>query len=267
MILATSQRRHRLPCEKWRKGLALFSKLSCSQKKENEKPLTVRAAATEKIVRRRPCPSPGIHSEDLTASQFANITGIKIKKVGKYADGFFDLQADSSDDDDDDDDDDEEDKDEENDNGNDENEEPVVMTTTTIYSAPTSTSGSRAKLPRIWESNFWQRNNNNNSRYCPATSFSSSSSNPLSSDGGFTLLSTSSTEASTMSLSPPNNETPYISLLRHQSARERPTNPSIIQKGRFKIVIGQDDDLTIDKPIITPEKHCVEWKRKRSCTT
>ncbi|KAF7729662.1 hypothetical protein EC973_004035 [Apophysomyces ossiformis] len=253
-------------------------------KQEPDRPLTVRAAATEKLVRRRPSPCPGIHSEDLTASQFANITGIKIRKVGKYADDRpGDLQsgdisdeeeADESDNDDEDQYDD--DHDEESDDEKKRNEDR--RRPTSIHSVPSTES--RAKLPRIWESDFWQPNsheaqhhhhhhhNNNNhptSSYGHAISLSSTSSNLLSSEGGFTVLS-ASTRGSSMSLSPP-IETPYISLLRQNSAHEHSNNPSTFQRGRFEIVLGQDVDPTIAKPIITHENRCVEWKRKRSCTT
>lgn len=39
--------------------------------------------------------------------------------------------------------------------------------------------------------------------------------------------------------------------------------PSMIQKGRFKIVWGRDDN----EPIVAPAPHVVEWKRKRACST
>ncbi|CAO3694080.1 unnamed protein product [Rhizopus stolonifer] len=61
---------------KWKRKLAFPLKLHRNHKRNGS--ATVRAAATEKYVKRNS--QPEITSEDLTASQFANITGIKKKR-------------------------------------------------------------------------------------------------------------------------------------------------------------------------------------------
>ncbi|KAI8985268.1 hypothetical protein BDB01DRAFT_850306 [Pilobolus umbonatus] len=126
---------------------------------------TVLAAATEKFIRSKPTV---IHSEDLTASQFAQLTGIHTRR-STYSMDSLDI---SSDDD----------------------------------------STKSTQSVNIWDSNFWKDH-------------------PL-------------------------------SLTRELSEPGGRKVPSMIQKGRFKIVWGQDDN----EPIVAPETHVVEWKRKRTCT-
>ncbi|ORE12697.1 hypothetical protein BCV71DRAFT_252114 [Rhizopus microsporus] len=136
---------------KWKKKLTIPLKRHRNNVHWNGS-ATAKAAATEKFIRR----NKEVLSEDLTASQFANITGIK--KTKRYEE-----EAHLSDDD--------------------------ADSTTTSASQPLLVS-SLTSLP----------------------------------------------------------------LTRHKS------EPGVIQKGRFKITWGMDDESAM----ITPEINCVEWKRKKN---
>ncbi|KAI8886847.1 hypothetical protein K501DRAFT_243455 [Backusella circina FSU 941] len=189
---------------KWKKRLSNLShKLQRSNKNHwNASSATVLAAATEKYIRHEDT----ICSEDLTASQFANLTGINRKSQS--------LQSLVLDDDSDDDD---EDEPQEYDDVDIEHSKPVM---------------------RIWDSHFWQDNR------VPQSKQLESSSN--------------------------NNKKPTSILISSQPLGRQLSEPggkripSMIQKGRFKIVWGADDD---NEPVAAPESHCLEWKRKRASTS
>ncbi|ORE04346.1 hypothetical protein BCV72DRAFT_231714 [Rhizopus microsporus var. microsporus] len=162
---------------KWKKKLTIPLKRHRNNVHWNGS-ATAKAAATEKFIRRN---KQEVLSEDLTASQFANITGIK--KTKRYEE-----EAHLSDDD--------------------------ADSTTTSASQPLS----------IWDSHFWHNDRQTE------TSITSSASQPC-------ISSLTS-----------------LPLTRHKS------EPGVIQKGRFKITWGMDDESAM----ITPEINCVEWKRKKN---
>ncbi|KAI8384622.1 uncharacterized protein BYT42DRAFT_563116 [Radiomyces spectabilis] len=236
MSMATAlQQQHHFHGHWCKKGLAFFHR---KKQRSNYYLPTVMAAATEKYVRHRPSsvhdPYPHSHSrqmltsEDLTASQFAILTGIKIKKIGKYQDPSFYLENedDSSDDDGDDD-------EELND---DHLSLPMTIRSERNYASSSSLSShTMPHKPRIWDSNFWHSPHGStvttplHSR-CSSSTMTTSSSMPLSS-----------------------------------SHTMKSRSPNVIQKGRFQIMIGQIDHHP-SHPITTPEKNVVEWKRKRSLT-
>lgn len=183
---------------------------------------TAMAAATEKYIRhRKNSPTDtseiAIHSEDLTASQFANLTGIKTKKNPVYysssSAGEMYVEEEDSDEEDDED-------------------------SRDFYTASVSSSHKQNNQPamKIWDSHFWQDNNQRKS--LPSI--------PLNTSVSMNEI------ASEKLCSQP--------LSRHISEPGGARVPSMIQKGRFKIVWGGDDN----EPIVRPESHCVEWKRKRA---
>lgn len=264
---------------KWRKSFAsMLSKTHLSHKYDAA---TVRAAATEKVVRHRPqsddssqgvaLVSPAtLSSEDLTASQFASLTGMKVRKLSGESDPY---------DDDDDEDaidgpltpnsthhpssdpnDDEDDEDDMSANYAFTNPTGLLVQhqNAMLYQVPMARSLStqseqrrRSHLPQIWDSAFWQEQTKNNKpgvnplplRYYASTS-STSSNRP--SSMGSTFSSCSSAHSTERPLTKANN---------------------VILKGRFKIVVGQenaDDEENDEKPA---EPQVLEWRRKRACTT
>ncbi|KAG2228981.1 hypothetical protein INT48_007272 [Thamnidium elegans] len=188
---------------KWKKRLINLShKLHLSNNHNNHwnassSSATAMAAATEKFIRHStPATSEIlIHSEDLTASQFANLTGIKTKRASFYTSTPEENAHD-------------------------------------FYTASLSSSSHHKHQPamKIWDSHFWKNDKN----------LASSAS----------LKDISSTEK-IISSQP---------LSRHTSEPGGQRVPSMIQKGRFKIVWGGDDN----EPITPIAPQCVEWKRKRA---
>ncbi|GAA5815067.1 hypothetical protein MFLAVUS_008573 [Mucor flavus] len=175
---------------KWKKGLALLS----SKLQHKQRSPTTKAAATEKILRHNSTTTI-IKCEDLTAKEFAQMAGIKIKEEDF-------LTAD---------------------------DEPMYLTTksTTTYHQMTSisTTLSTKSCHQIWDSDFWQSNQANNNKKTKPNKKTN------------------------------NNDTLFISQLRSS-----PPTLNTIQKGRFKIVVGQDDC----EPVNQYQHVVLEWKRKRS---
>ncbi|KAI9321324.1 hypothetical protein BX666DRAFT_1874608 [Dichotomocladium elegans] len=109
---------HSVDARRWRKGLALFSRRSkhcCS-------PMAL-AAGTEKYLRHS---SPEVRCEDLTAREFAQLAGIKIKDD-------FDATTTAP---------------------------PLMLNVNNQSTTHTSlSSDSVSRCPRIWDSDFWQQEN------------------------------------------------------------------------------------------------------------
>ncbi|KAI9251117.1 hypothetical protein EDC94DRAFT_622282 [Helicostylum pulchrum] len=205
---------------KWKKRLINLShKLHRSNNHNNHwnasSSATAMAAATEKFIRHSTPVSSEIviHSEDLTASQFADLTGIKTKRASLYTSTPGDMSVDE-------------------DESDEEDDEDVRD----FYTASLSSSHKHQPVMKIWDSHFWKDANNDNNN----TKLASSAS----------LKDISSTEK-TISSQP---------LSRHTSEPGGQRVPSMIQKGRFKIVWGGDDN----EPVTPTAPQCVEWKRKRA---
>ncbi|KAI8145422.1 hypothetical protein BJV82DRAFT_603608 [Fennellomyces sp. T-0311] len=105
------------------------------------------------------------------------------------------------------------------------------------------------KAPQIWDSEFWEHETTSTKpqqqpmsiMMAPARSYASTAS-------------TSSTYSAFSDCSTTNDTSDVPQLVR--------SRPSVIRKGRFKIVLGnEDEDDTPTQPQV------VEWRRKRSCTT
>jgi hypothetical protein len=169
---------------------------------------TALAAATEKYIRAEST-EIAIHSEDLTASQFANLTGIKTKRNSSHS--IYSREYIDSDSEDD-------------------SEDEYYSTTAT------STNCSNTSM-RIWDSHFWQ-----NGRKSLPTIITP----PLTKSTSLNQVSVTTPTTTNLTSQP---------LVRNLS---EPAKNSCVQKGRFKIIWGQDDNTEI-KPV-----QCVEWKRKRT---
>ncbi|KAI8074260.1 uncharacterized protein B0P05DRAFT_547886 [Gilbertella persicaria] len=173
---------------KWKR---FFSR---KHKRLGKSPTTL-AAATEKVL----CQEEQVKCEDLTAKEFAQIAGIKIKSSSSsssssLSDGECDLNT----------------------------IQPIILSQMTSISTRTATSSKSCH--QIWDSDFWQSNTNNNN----------------------------------------DNDTLFISRLRSNTLCSKNNNltvPGVIQKGRFKIVVGQDD---CHEPVNQHHHVVLEWKRKRS---
>ncbi|CAO3637069.1 unnamed protein product [Mucor hiemalis] len=219
---------------KWKKRLIKFShKLQRShhnhQRDRNASmptSATVLAAATEKFIRHTPT-EIAIHSEDLTASQFANMTGIKTKRnsINSFTPDKYE---------------------DEDDEDSDEDDRDYYYSTTSVSS---SSKQPCQPIMRIWDSHFWQDSAAavGHRKSLPVTSAELSSS----------ITSTTSMQEIASKAATEVNSHP---MCRHASEPGGNKVPSMIQKGRFKIVWGNDDSL----PITAPTSHCVEWKRKRA---
>lgn len=211
---------------KWRKGLALLS--SKLQHKHLRSP-TTKAAATEKILRHHSTTTI-IKCEDLTAKEFAQMAGIKIK----------------------------------DDDANDEEIEDQVerefllanedggmyLTTksTSTYNnqhhqmTSISTTLSTKSCHQIWDSDFWVSSNGSDLTTTTTNSHKKTK--------------TTNNHHKPLEKKTNNNDTLFISQLRSSP----PTLNTTIQKGRFKIVVGQDDC----EPVNQYQSVVLEWKRKRS---
>ncbi|KAI9020946.1 hypothetical protein CLU79DRAFT_206022 [Phycomyces nitens] len=228
--------------------------------------VTANAAANEKYLRRSPSSAQfnGIHqricSEDLTASQFANITGIRIYQSGRCPD--FSLS-----------------------------DQKICLATQhsqedsrhAVRFGPT-----RSRNLSIWDSDFWNQQQDSDQQrlelhddkchvpyepqHATCQSHQSLNMNPNSTISLQRSISSGQTTYSSLQSSNytlPVDETPFISSLRHKSTYER--RPSVVQKGRFKIEleIGNSDPTTTsddDSMVSFPESNVVEWKRKRTCS-
>ncbi|KAI8375964.1 uncharacterized protein BYT42DRAFT_546700 [Radiomyces spectabilis] len=237
-LTALSHKPSQPSMSKWRRGFHIFSKWS--SKKRNHSPTTI-AAATEKYVRHRST-QPTVKCEDLTAKEFAQLTGIKI------------IQSHHDDIEDDD------DSDQNGDSHLDIHAATVGYPLTVHSSRTAMSSESRkpASLPRIWDSDFWH----GSYRKSLPVSYVSSASNHT----AISSVGSMSSSGSTAGASSTSHDTPFISHLRRRSiandTNSMQRGTSIIRKGRFKIVLGPE---TGDTPPPTPVfEQCVEWKRKRN---
>ncbi|KAG0180367.1 hypothetical protein DFQ28_001361 [Apophysomyces sp. BC1034] len=197
---------------KWRKGLALFAK--CASNKKRWTPTTL-AAATEKFIRHRPCPSPEINCEDLTAKEFAELAGIKIKSQETELD-------------------------------------PPPTQHLTIR---TAISSDLRTSPRIWDSDFWYDE-------CQPPQPIPIQSSSLSHHTVISSIGSSSSSGSTAATSYTSHDfTSHIR--RHSTQEDRFLQPgcNVIHKGRFKIVLGQDEN---ESEPVQPYEQVVEWRRKRT---
>lgn len=222
------------PHSKWRKGLALLtSKLHTTKRYKNN---TTRAAATEKILRHNSNTPVVVKCEDLTAKEFAQMAGIKIKTSDEMCDEDLIHLSNSS-----------------NSSGGSSSsydEENVYLTTKTTntfnnnHHQMTSISAtlSTKSCHQIWESDFWQCDNK---------------STTTKDDDKLTKTNTTSSTITTNTNN--NNDTLFISQLRSSC-----TALNTIQKGRFKIVVGQDDCEPVNQPQQQHHHVVLEWKRKRS---
>ncbi|KAK4513576.1 Acetoacetate-CoA ligase [Mucor velutinosus] len=207
---------------KWKKRLHKISdKLHRSHNSslwnvKSSKSATALAAATEKYIRTEST-EIAIHSEDLTASQFANLTGIKTKRNSTTHSIYSsdDIYSDSEDDSEDD-----------------------------YYSTmATSTKSGSGATPamKIWDSHFWQ----DGRKSLPTPIITT----PLTKSTSLNQVTTAATATKSVHLT-------CQPLVRNKS---EPAKSSCVQKGRFKIVWGQEDTVEIK-----PQVQCVEWKRKRA---
>ncbi|OBZ85217.1 hypothetical protein A0J61_06738 [Choanephora cucurbitarum] len=159
-----------------------------SRKKKLTKSPTTLAAATEKVL----CQEQPVKCEDLTAKEFAQMAGIKIKSssfssTSSLSDQEFTCKSD------------------------------LMLSQMTSISTRTATSSKSCH--HIWDSDFWQTNTQ--------------------------------------------HDTLFISRLcsREAAKNNNLTVPGVIQKGRFQIVVGQDDCC---EPVNQYHHVVLEWKRKRS---
>ncbi|KAG2208879.1 hypothetical protein INT47_011019 [Mucor saturninus] len=190
---------------KWKKGLAL---LASKLQHHKDKSPTTRAAATEKVLRHNS--NTVIKCEDLTAKEFAQMAGIKLKEEDVL-------------------------------------EEDVYLTTkstTTLNNhqmTSISTTLSTKSCHQIWDSDFWQSNEPvKKKKVTPKKSTL----------GVHTKRNNNNNNNNNI-----NNDTLFISQLRSSSS-----TINSVQKGRFKIVVGQDDC----EPVNQYNHVVLEWKRKRS---
>lgn len=225
---------------KWRKGLAVFTKLSPSKRQCYYSPMVL-AAATEKVIRHRSETDDDRHdvkSEDLTASQFALEAGIKVKKICGDDPDCNDVN-----------------------DSDDLNSDPEYDQPGYPPLPMARSMSDRSKLhatPRIWDTEFWQpscrdqklQNLPNIALKSYTSTSTSSCSHPSSMGSSFSMCS-----GRTLS-----SQSELSDLMRR--------GPSIIHKGRFKIVVGQEADNDDNQPITHhKDTQTLEWRRKRSCTS
>ncbi|KAI8335543.1 hypothetical protein BC941DRAFT_430598 [Chlamydoabsidia padenii] len=216
---------------KWRKKLTRLSKKLQSGSRQ-EMPMTAAAAATEKLLRR---PKATVQTEDLTASQFASMAGIKIQR-GRYHQETDEPSMTFDDDDDDD--------------YSDEDSDTTEMlpfqqltvkaTKTHQGSLPCVTSLSSSRS--IWDARFWQQQQQPKQQKDK-------------SDVMYSDLSTNDSLSSAASTLDTCLYTPS-------------SKPRVLHKGRFQIVMG---DTPTSEPLIRTgssesSNNVVEWHRKRAMT-
>ncbi|KAI7870463.1 hypothetical protein BDF14DRAFT_96589 [Spinellus fusiger] len=203
---------------------------------------TVKAAATEKCIRRSPCKK--IEYENLTEDSHADITGVKLTHTKQ---NILHLRTGAK--------------------------EIAETLPHHVYSQQQPVNicqPIRKRKLSIWDSEFWQQD-------CPVeptlTSHSLTHTKP---DTELTLRKYSSLdEFSTshhMNSLPLTGETPFISHLRHQSNTQS-GKPGVIQKGRFKIELNMEEINSVvisGQPALveipSPDGQVIEWKRTRSCS-
>lgn len=205
---------------------------------------TVMAAATEKVVMHRrssPSQSQQIKSEDLTCSQFAHMAGIRI------------LRENDDDDDDDDAESDEDDDDECAALTHGYGDQRMMATSVHMGRSFSDRGGSRRSQPQIWDPAFWQHQIQQHDEKMHQPQPGAVMMTPLHSYASTSSTASSYSNPSSTCSSPP-------SLMR--------SRPSVIHKGRFKIVVGQDEEQQQQQnDANNAEPKYVEWRRKRSCTT
>ncbi|KAI8994898.1 hypothetical protein BDB01DRAFT_774491 [Pilobolus umbonatus] len=213
---------------KWKKGLSLLTKWDTRiKRKYSATSPTIIAAAKEKVLRHNNVgtqhSSSYIKCEDLTAKEFAQMAGIKIKSTDDER-GL---------------------------------EEPVIeeepmasqMTSRSAQTALSTRSGRH-----IWDSDFWQDN-----LACKSTEIIHNDNT-----NKHSIVHNIHNDHHTINHHDNSNDTQFISQLRSEKFNNL-TVPGIIQKGRFKIMVGCDD--------LEPVSHqqhlqvVLEWKRKRSNST
>ena len=225
-MIKSNQTIHHFDAIKWKRRLINFSnKLNRSHSANHHwnacgTSATAMAAATEKVIRHHTDPSEiVIHSEDLTASQFANMTGIKTKRNSIYSSSPPDFV---------------EEDDMDSDDSDDDYSRDYYNSYYSISSSHNNNNKHHAPAT-IWDSHFWQ-----DRKSAPTT-----------------------TSVSMKAIASHANNTPCSQPLSRQTSEPGGTKvPSMVQKGRFKIVWGNDDSTTNSEPVRPP--NCVEWKRKRA---
>ncbi|KAI7864487.1 hypothetical protein BDF14DRAFT_1833810 [Spinellus fusiger] len=267
---------------RWRRGIALLTRWSqSSHRKPSSSSHSSSYALSEKHL------TDTIQCEDLTAKEFAQLTGIKIRSTeseeeedtayeGYYATvpAFMKMASDPQ------------------------SPPPpqhlnvsqCQLSTHSSRSAQSSESRGRQNLLRIWDSDYWQysphyhastptlghltsslstqiyptKSRSDPVQPIPIHSSLCSEDSALSSVASMCSVRSSSGSTAATSYA---SDTPFLSHLRRQSTHDtssqpqRPTN--VIQKGRFKIVLGYNDGAG-DAPVITLPEQVVEWKRKRA---
>ncbi|CAO3592091.1 unnamed protein product [Absidia cylindrospora] len=248
---------------------------------------TCMAAATEKFIGH----SSAIQCENLTAKEFAHLTGLDIKDDNGSGSSDQDTQG--------------------SEGGS--LSSVSLHAHTTIRSSRTTASH---KKPRIWDQDFWHQQTSPLTKTCTSsssctapvstsTATKSTSASAIATTTATTTSSSSSSHHTTLSaisdfsssaicsasttLTTCSGHEAFLTQLRRKSTRvsvcsidgcmggARPC--SVIQKGRFKIVVGdhpdQDDGQHVGQESNDPSTAVVppvlEWKRKRSqeasCTT
>ncbi|KAI9271742.1 hypothetical protein BDA99DRAFT_534214 [Phascolomyces articulosus] len=283
MTLSTSSLTH----QKWKKSLAMLSKWSPKDKKLLATSPTVLAAATEKVIRHSKTSttttlSRPLKSEDLTASQFASYAGIKIQHEDDQEDDVDDVE-------------------ENDDSEEDEDEDQIVphTSTTMILSSvpvivPLARScsdrgggggggggGRKNSGPQIWDSAFWQHETTTTTIQNPSSNVTTPTKQPQHSPTSIMMAparsyasttSTTSTYSAFSDCSASTTTTTTTGNHCHShstsSSNDVPplvrSHPSVIRKGRFKIVLGNEDEAQQQHQPQQPP--VVEWRRKRSCT-
>ncbi|ORY94588.1 hypothetical protein BCR43DRAFT_494266 [Syncephalastrum racemosum] len=210
---------------RWRKGLAVFSRWHQqhypSSRRWSHSPTTL-AAATEKVI----CHTKkqDIKCEDLTAQEFAQMTGIKIKE----ADLLMEEEASV--------------------------EEDHWLTTQSARSTDRLS---------IWDSSFWHHGDPHGcSNSSTATTRSCSNTHPrlfALRRHQYTNTSTTSSDLP----SPPSLLSHSSSASSAQSSCCS-RGAGVITKGRFKIVVGQTEENYDETESLQTAADVVEWKRKRT---
>ncbi|SAM07437.1 hypothetical protein [Absidia glauca] len=288
---------------KWRNGLVRLSKKLKRPTSRHCSPLsgTAAAAATEKLIRR---PHATIQTEDLTASQFAYMAGIKIKRGRNHQEedndalepsmilGEFD----------------ETEEEDTEDDYSDDDESMMMMNdivpvsldhrqrrqlttrmgttkmqqgsisgmTSWSYSSSTTTT----RCPPIWDVRFWQQQQQQNQQQQQQDQPGDSVQKENTTGGGSLLRSSNShysdlsaTETiSTMDTSIANSiSSTSLSSATSSASFSTATKPRVFHKGRFQIVLGGDtEDHCNGEPLVrttsSDSGNVVEWHRKRTLT-
>ncbi|ORX57370.1 hypothetical protein DM01DRAFT_1333997 [Hesseltinella vesiculosa] len=194
---------------------------------------TCMAAATEKCIRRR---YSSIQCENLTAREFAHLTGIDIVTTDEVDDQLY---------------------------INTTHQSNLSLQGATMRSCRTSVS---CKKPGILDQDFWQLSRTST---CQDQTSSVSSCSNSSHQTSFSAISgfCNNSASTTLTNIDPDKQKHLACVFSSSCNTSRPC--SVIQKGRFKIVVGDDPDEQLDQDlhhdaIVSPPPAVVEWKRKRS---